>query len=380
MGNGASFPYVAGGGRSSTPDPPVRGSMVGGHRAGPHYCVGCSRHEGDPIEVRQAKGLARQLVSQERFRAPVGWQWGHFRNVDGAQLRYGWSQPKSQTDLTAVLLPAYQSPAEALFETARDLLNAGIAVWVLDWRGQGGSERWLVDSQKSYSIGLDRDARDLFQFTTRVVERPNDTRLVMIGESLGGLIGFRVLHDHPGLFRAAAFSSPAIRFKTGRYPEWLVRGLSSFVVTSGMGQAYMFGQGDWKFDPGAGERTDPISDDRARAMASQGWLLLDPNLRQGGATYSYIHALFGSSDMEQAPGWMESIGAPVLIGEDPDDHIASASAMERACARLPHCTLAQFPGTRHALFSDADPYRARWIRILVEFLRATTSPSMRGGP
>lgn len=335
-------------------------------------CVGCSRHKGDPAEVQQAEGLARRLVSQERFRAPVGWQWGHFRNADGAQLRYGWAQPKSQADLTALLLPAYQAPVETLFETARDLLNADISVWILDWRGQGGSERWLVDPQKSYSIGLDRDERDLFQFTTRIVQSPNDARLVMVGESLGGLIGFRVLHDHPELFRAAVFSSPAIRFKTGGYPEWLVRDLSSLLVTSGMGRAYMFGQGDWKFDPDAGQRTDPVSDDRARAMAAQGWLLLDPNLRQGGATYSYVRALFRSSDLEQAPGWMESIGTPVLIGEDPDDRIASASAMERACAQLPHCTLARFPGTRHALFSDADPYRARWIRTVIEFLRTTT--------
>ena len=188
--------------------------------------AGCSGPRSDPASIEAASKYAVSLLSENRFQAPVGWRWGTFVNADGARLRYGWAEPQGNRKGLIVLLPAYQTTAEALFETSRDLLNAGYAIWVLDRRGQGGSDRWLENPQKNYSIGVEHDEHDVEQFVLQVVHgEPNDAHF-LVGESLGGHIGFRVLHDYPGYFQAAAFSSPSIAFHTGKFPEWLVRAIT----------------------------------------------------------------------------------------------------------------------------------------------------------
>jgi lysophospholipase len=312
---------------------------------------------------------AEQLLNQERFQPPAGWRWGSFRNADGATLRYGGCHSKTPARGVVVILPSFQSPAEEFFETARDFQARGFDVWMLDWRGQGGSDRWLADRQKTYSKGLERDERDLVQFVTAVIPR-SPGPLFFVGQSFGGHVGLRVLHDHPGLATAAAFSSPSIGFQTGGTPSWLVRTLAGAAVTLGFGADYALDQHDWSFDPNAGGPKDAVSDDRERALATEAWLLENPGLQQGGATWSYVDAFYRSSDLETEPGWMKAIRTPVLIGEVPDDKIANAPMMTAACHAMRHCTLMTFSGTKHAILGDRDAVRAPYVAAVTTFFLA----------
>jgi len=327
--------------------------------------AGCGRSK--PSESAAVHNDALSLLTETRFQPPSGWRWGAFRNADGARLRYGWAEPPDQQRGVVVFLPGFQATAEAVFETSRNLLDAGYAVWVLDRRGQGGSDRWLDNRQKSYSIGVEHDVHDVEIFAHAIVHGRAGEPRFLAGESLGGHIGFRVLHDKPDLFQAAAFSSPSIAFHTGAFPEWLVRMVTGTSVALGFGKAYAVGEHDWHFDPNAGNPDDPVKDDRNRALMSQAWFLKDPALIAGGATNTFVTELFRSSALEQSPGWLESIKTPVLIGEVEDDQIADASAMVRACARLAGCQLMAFNGTRHALFGDADSTRSIWIAALIAY-------------
>ena len=53
---------------------------------------------------------------------------------------------------------------EKQFETVRDLAARGIAVWCLDWRGQGGSIRPRRLPTRPRARKFDRDAEDLAAF------------------------------------------------------------------------------------------------------------------------------------------------------------------------------------------------------------------------
>lgn len=329
--------------------------------------VACSGPRSEPARSQAAGKYAISLLSQSRFQEPPGWSWGTFINADNARLRYGWAEPKADRKGLIVLLPGYQATAEAFFETCHDLLSAGYAVWVLDRRGQGGSDRWLDNPQKNYSLGLEHDEHDVEQFIKEVVQGVRNEPRFLVGESLGGHIGFRVLHDYPSYFQAAAFSSPSIAFHTGQFPEGLARMLTRFEVNHGSGTAYAIGEHDWQFDPEAGNPKDPVRDDRDRALMAQAWLLKDPKLRSGGSTNAYVAELFRSSALEQSSGWMEAVRTPILIGQVPNDKIANAEVMSDACHRLPACKLISFQGAGHALFSDSDNARLRWMKALCSF-------------
>jgi lysophospholipase len=328
-----------------------------------------------PTVSEAVRNEALLLLSETRFQPPRGWRWGAFRNADGARLRYGWAEPPDQRKGVVVFLPGFQATAEAVFETSRNLLDAGYAVWVLDRRGQGGSDRWLDNRQKSYSIGIEHDAHDVELFAHDIVHGRAGEPRFLAGESLGGHIGFRVLHDQPDLFQAAAFSSPSIAFHTGAFPEWLVHMVTRTSVALGFGKAYAVGEHDWIFDPDAGNAKDPAKNDRDRALMSQAWFLKDPALTSGGATNAFVTALSRSSALERSAGWLEAIKTPVLIGEVEDDQIADAAVMVQACARLAGCRLMPFNATRHALFSDSDSARSVWIAALIAYFDSRQAPS-----
>src|SRR5438477_12805164 len=85
-----------------------------------------------PTGLRAAPALAA------RFLEPAGFEWGRFVGSDGVALRWGrLAAPAPAID--CVLVGGLTEFVEKYFETMRDLVARGLAVWCLDWRGQGGS-------------------------------------------------------------------------------------------------------------------------------------------------------------------------------------------------------------------------------------------------
>jgi alpha-beta hydrolase superfamily lysophospholipase len=63
----------------------------------------------------------------------------------------------------------------------------------------------------------------LRQFTLLALARYPNAPAYLLGESFGGLVGLRLLHDSPALFTAAAFSSPGIDFQTNGVPRGILK-------------------------------------------------------------------------------------------------------------------------------------------------------------
>jgi lysophospholipase len=327
--------------------------------------VGCAR---TPTVDTAAQSRAVAISNQPRFRAPPGWTWGSLVNADGARLRFGWTDPATPLRGVIVFAPSFQAPLEEYFETARDLEQEGYAVWIMDRRGQGGSDRWPGAGQRAYLEGGWREVRDLRQFTLLARARYPNAPAYLLGESFGALVGLRLLHDSPELFASAAFSSPGIDFHTNGVPRGVLRAVTTLSCWVGRCKDYAPTQHDWRFDANAGGPSDPYKDDPERALAEEGWLLSRPELREGDATNGFVNTLFEEARTEEAAGWPEAIRTPVLFGYTPKDRVSRTDVMQSVCHRIPHCTLARFTSTGHGLFNDADDTRSVWMRQLESFL------------
>lgn len=326
----------------------------------------------DPRDTAAAQRTALAMLAEPRFQAPQGWTWHRFTNQDGAHLRYGWSRTAKTPQGTIVLLPGFQAPIEDFFETARDYQARGFDVWSMDFRGQGGSDRWPGNPQKAYSQGMERDARDLAQFIRKSVGPQARGPVFIVAQSLGGHIALRALHDNADLARALVLSSPAISFQaeslSQRLPPWLLRVVARVAVLCGLGDEYAVHAGDWEFFPGAGGASDPVRDDPARALASEAWMLKNPMLRVGGMTWAFVDERFRSSALERSAGWMQKILAPVLIGTARSDALTDVSATADSCRAMNRCQLLLFPHAKHALLGDSDATRAPFIEASTRFL------------
>src|SRR4029077_1342081 len=128
-------------------------------------------------------GPTRQPVLPERFLPPPGFVWGRFATADGAVLRWG-HLPVANAIAECVLVGGFGEFIEKQFETVRDLAARGIAVWCLDWRGQGGSTRPRPPPDPPRARKFDRDAEDLAAFAS--AKLTGDLPRLLVSHSMGG--------------------------------------------------------------------------------------------------------------------------------------------------------------------------------------------------
>jgi lysophospholipase len=302
-----------------------------------------------------------------RFSRPPTWEFGAIESPDGARLRYGTAKPMSPVRATIVVVGGYTEFAEKYFETFNDLLARGYAVGTLDWRGQGGSQRYLANPQKAHSIGFAHDRADLDYFLRQFSGPP----IYLLAHSMGGNIALRLLHDHPGIVRAAILSAPALRIGSrAGMPPWQARTLSGLMLAAGLGESYALRQHDWLDDTARNAQTSPVSHDAARDQMAQRWFRERPELRLGGGTYRWVYEFYNSCATVMGANYLEEIRTPVLLGSAGQDSFVDSTAHEEACTRLPSCRIVRYPGARHELLMETDEVRGPWLNEIDEFVRA----------
>lgn len=305
---------------------------------------------------------------ENRFHPPPGWQWGRFTNADGVSLRYGWAAPDGARAI-AVVVGGFREFAEKYFEMMRDLMARDYAVWFLDWRGQGGSERYYPHaSHRPGAAGYERDVADLHQFVTTILR--SDARLprVLFCHSMGGHVGLRYLHDHPGIFVCAVMTAPMFQINYHGMPRGLARAIAEAGALIGRSRRYIPTGKDWAWDDGFTVEQSILTQDPARYLVADRWMRQDGKLALGDATVGWLRNAMRSIATINRPGYLRAIATPILIASPQADEVVDARAHEHAARHLPAATLYRVPGAKHELWMEKDEYRRPWLAEMDRFL------------
>src|SRR5579872_3252957 len=90
------------------------------------------------------------LVSIPANPVPEGAVTGILKTPDGVSLRFArWHPPRNRKG-TLCLLPGRTEFIDKYFEVVNDARERGFAVAMIDWRGQGLSDRLLRDPRKGH--------------------------------------------------------------------------------------------------------------------------------------------------------------------------------------------------------------------------------------
>src|SRR5271157_5872473 len=110
------------------------------------------------------------LASTDDNPVPPGALEEDIHAADGVRLRtVRWAAPAKPRG-TVAILGGRAEFIEKYFEIAGDLLSRGFAVAIMDWRGQGGSERPLRNARKGHVDDFSHYGRDLDAFVVSVLE------------------------------------------------------------------------------------------------------------------------------------------------------------------------------------------------------------------
>jgi lysophospholipase len=274
----------------------------------------------------------------------------------GARLRYAlWNVPGTPRGTAVVLTGRGEFIEKYATEVVADLMDRGFAVYAMDWRGQGLSDRALPDRGKGHIDNFTTYMADVGLFLETVVAPTAPRPVLALCHSMGSHILMRYLAENgPGPLSAGVFVSPMTALRR----EAMLRSILMLMPeVPAVEDRYLFGTGPFVLL--AREfASNFVTHDERRYRFTEEWFAADPRLSLGGPTIGWSRQAVRSMTAALAPGYLERIDLPLLLitaGEDrlidPANHAPIVARMRHA----EHYTIAQ---ARHEIMMETDDIRA----------------------
>ncbi len=297
---------------------------------------------------------------------PAGLRPGGLTTPDGVSLRYAVCTSGTSLRGTVCIFPGRAEFIERYFETIRDLKRRGYAVAILDWRGQGGSQRPRHHPLRSQIGSFKEFDTDLAEFMTGVVLPDCPPPYFGMAHSTGGNILLRALRTRTW-FDSVVISAPLIRIVPRYIPEPLARMIVRAGVGLGLGRVFLPGERRRPL-AAADFPGNPLTSDKHRYMRDARTLEHNPHLGLGGATFSWLNAAMASMDDIAT---MPSSGAPrcpVLLVASGLDRIVSSEATRQFARRVPNVAAVVIERARHEILHERDELREQFWAAFDSFI------------
>lgn len=304
---------------------------------------------------------------EPRFLAPAGWTDHFFTNeATKHKIRYGFVMPQGAPPKGVVVaLPGLSEFCEKYFETAHDMLARGYGFFCIDWHYQGQSGRWPAFPQRRHSDGFDTDLQDLdVWIKDHVIPNAKNADgslppMIMLGHSMGAMIGLRYLSEFAGTFNAAALSAPYL----GIYKLTKIEKIAAIIFRAfpRVLDNYVHKGGDWYDGKRKGDGNGNLTSDIVRDKIHGAWSAANEALQLGDPTYGWIGESLKSFDRIRGVGYLEKITIPVLIAAAGREEIVENAEIRRAAARIPASTLIEIDGAKHEILMETDERRGQFL-------------------
>lgn len=297
------------------------------------------------------------LVGTARNPIPSGAKVGTFTGIDGAELRYATWWPTAPTKLGTVCLFGGRGEfIEKYFEVVSDLRRRGFAVAIMDWRGQGGSQRMLRNPRKGHIDDFSQYDADLEQFMAEIVLPDCPAPYYGLAHSMGGNILLRSTRSRMCWYDRIILTAPLIRLAEGQsgMPGACLR--AELMTLCGFGAAYIPGGSDEAWDDQPFE-DNQLTSDRQRYERTQEILHNAPWLGLGSPTIGWVHASCQSMALINSPDFATSVKVPTLIIAAGNDQVVSLRAIENFASRLRLGSHVLIPGARHEIMQERNSLR-----------------------
>ncbi|WP_300390348.1 alpha/beta hydrolase [Henriciella sp.] len=274
-----------------------------------------------------------------------------FEGIAGRRLRACMAPSLRDTPRgTVIVCPGRSEFIEKYFEVGRELQARGFAVVILDWPGQGLSERLLDDPAKGHIDRFETFMGALRNGLDALADRlPRP--YISLAHSMGGAIALAAITQKLVRVEAAAFSAPMWGLPlnlAARYLIWAMRA---------MGRS-----GDYAQRPGPAEtfETNIVTHDRARWQLQRDLIDAAPQLELGPVTWGWLGASLDIFNQTTKPALLRGVDIPVFIASAEEEKLVDNKAHTRVAKHLPNCEHITIDGAMHEILMETDARRARF--------------------
>jgi lysophospholipase len=286
---------------------------------------------------------------------------------DGARLRTVSFPATGPGEGRLLFLTGFSEFIEKHLETIGDFQKRGFAVWTMDWRGQGLSDRALDNPDKGHILDFDRFLADLDVVLAEAVPH---APLTLVGHSMGGHLALRLAHDRPARIARAVLIAPMTDLLLPPFTHGLAHLAAIGLSFLGLDDHYVPGgqdYGPWR------ERFEDniLTSDPRRFMATAEQVRANRALGIGGPTYGWVRAAFRSIGEIKAYGYVENVFAPTLIVAAGRDALVDTEASRALMRRLPRGRFVVVEDALHEILQERDDLRNRFWRAFDAFVAET---------
>jgi lysophospholipase len=275
---------------------------------------------------------------------------------DGVRLRAGvWDQGNRGTVL---MFPGRTEYVEKYIHVAAAMRVRGFATVIIDWRGQGLSDRPLADRQVGHVERFGDFQNDVTAMLALCDALALPKPLYLMAHSMGGCIGLRSLIEGILPVRAAAFSGPMWGV---RIPQWQVPAawaLGHISRRIGQGHRYAPGTGPVTYVADAPFEDNVLTSDREMFAMMKRQVTERPELSLGGPSLQWLNeAMVECRDLALRP----SPAVPALVGLGTRERVVDAERVVERMARWPGGRLSMFEGAEHEIVMETPALRERFF-------------------
>jgi lysophospholipase len=310
------------------------------------------------------------LLSIPQNPVPEGASVGPLCTSDGVTVRYARWQPPAGRKGTVCVFPGRAEFIEKYFEVVLDLRARGFSTAVLDWRGQGLSQRALRDRRKGHVGSFAEYDRDLEAFMQEVVLPDCPPPYYALAHSMGGAILIRAAEQGRRWFERTVISAPMIGL-AGNAGTPGARATARWMRRCGFGRSYVpSGGATGIFSlPFEGNL---LTSDPARYARTTAIVEAHPALALRSPTIAWLDAAYAVMDAFASPGYAARLRHPVVLVSAGADGIVSTLATEQFATQMrtgSHVTIA---GARHEILMERDAYRNQFWAVFDAFVPGAT--------
>jgi lysophospholipase len=252
---------------------------------------------------------------------------------DGLRLRIGFWRRQESNKGSILIFPGRTEYIEKYGRTIRELTDRGYSLLVIDWRGQGLSDRLSSDRRMGHIRSFDDYQKDVDAMMSAAETLRLSKPWHLFGHSMGATIGLRALGAGLGV-RACAFTAPMWDIALPPTKKSIARPLA------------------WGFQAfGIGERYAPGSDGSSYVLKKASTL---EDRQIGGPSMGWLYQTLREAS---ALTRIASPNTPCLTLVGSDDVVVDLERVKNRMAHWSRGTLVAFDGARHDLQSEVPAIR-----------------------
>ncbi len=297
---------------------------------------------------------------------PTGATEGHLQVAPGVVLRYGIFAPEGPVRGTVCFLQGRGECIERNFETIRDLAARGFQVATFDWRGQGGSPEATRTPRYGHCSNFDKYIGDFTRFMQEIVLPDCPPPYVMLGNSMGGHIGLRLIARY-NWFEAAVMVAPFIDVPMSRMPRWMKSTIVHAMARLGLGRLKLpFHSG--RLPVPEGFENNPLTGDKTRFLRNARLWQEAPGLAASAPTVGWAAAALRSCAKLQALDDTSPLRCPALLVIAGGEKVVSNEAIQQFARFVPGAASVTINGSKHDILCEREAFRDQFFAAFDAFV------------